>query len=378
MGGVSSNFSKEALEKFKELELISIEKFNSVFKQLQYGARDCEIILSTEDLWKGIDHDTYNAGSVDWTSFSVPEIRTETDLWDALDALEYVITEIENESPGTIGSASYDNLLQYIDNCHNNPDAALSQLFNLNQTFKTIYAYLGAYHNYEYDFSDLVRRQKLKDFDETGVLFREVVEQEKKGTAAPISQAGDHDQYVAYYGTESAYFLGQQYQGMVGLMYSLYGVSQSVNAIGNATRGIIQQRGALRIAITRHNILNRQVAELSSQLTWRSSAHGGGTAYRYITEGELQPIQKTGLLRGGLSGRTYFTKESYDSGAEAQSKLALGTKPTIRVEFRIFNNPVLKANGTLVQRDYGQPGGGTEFYTNNQVRIQLISVTPLK
>ncbi|MDR2653255.1 MAG: hypothetical protein LBC68_13280, partial [Prevotellaceae bacterium] len=62
----------------------------------------------------------------------------------------------------------------------------------------------------------------------------------------------------------------------------------------------------------------------------------------------------------------------------AQIKLALPNKPTIRIKFRIINNPTLLKNNTLVQPNFGMSGGGTEFMTVRPVKIQLIDWIILK
>lgn len=101
-------------------------------------------------------------------------------------------------------------------------------------------------------------------------------------------------------------------------------------------------------------------------------------AYRYITEGELGVIRSTNLLRGGRLGETYFTKDMYKSGKKAQSRLALPTTPTIRIEFKIVNNPKLINNGTKVLPAYGQAGKGSEFMTIDKVKVEPINWQILK
>ncbi len=96
--------------------------------------------------------------------------------------------------------------------------------------------------------------------------------------------------------------------------------------------------------------------------------------YRYITEGEIEPIRNTQLLRGGNPDATYFTKELYDNGLEAQQKLSLKQTPTYRVKFKVTNNPNLELNGTEVKPHYGQPGGGTEWMTYNKVKVRVIKI----
>ena len=108
------------------------------------------------------------------------------------------------------------------------------------------------------------------------------------------------------------------------------------------------------------------------------AAKGSGTAFRYVTQGEIQATRSTGLLRGGRAGKTYFTKDLYKSGVKAQQRLSLGGTPTHRLEFQILNKPNLLRNGTKVTPITGQPGLGSEFMTIDPVRIRLINVQPLR
>jgi hypothetical protein len=104
----------------------------------------------------------------------------------------------------------------------------------------------------------------------------------------------------------------------------------------------------------------------------------GTTGFRYMTEGELKAIQQSGMLRGGNPGKTYFTKDLYKSGAQAQQRLSLPTTPTLRVEFEILNNPTMRLNGSKVLPDFGMPGKGAEFMTTDPVKVRLINWQPLR
>lgn len=120
--------------------------------------------------------------------------------------------------------------------------------------------------------------------------------------------------------------------------------------------------------------------------TWRAVANTvvksivsqGGNAYRYMTEGELEAIQNTGLLRGGRAGETYWTKDLYKSALKAQDRLSLPSTPTLRVEFETINNPTLLKNGTKVLPNYGMRGQGAEFMTLDPMKIRLINWQPLR
>ena len=84
------------------------------------------------------------------------------------------------------------------------------------------------------------------------------------------------------------------------------------------------------------------------------------SAFRYMTDAELNAIKKTGLLRGGKTGETFFTKDLYKSASKAQERLALPSAPTLRTEFEILNNPQLLRNGSKVSPAFNQIGQGAE------------------
>lgn len=95
-----------------------------------------------------------------------------------------------------------------------------------------------------------------------------------------------------------------------------------------------------------------------------------------MTEPELSAVQETGILRGGISGDTFFTEQVYNTGAEAQSALSLKTAPTIRVDFTMVNDPVI-SGPQIVRPDYGYPGGGIESWSSDPIIVFLTSVTQL-
>lgn len=112
------------------------------------------------------------------------------------------------------------------------------------------------------------------------------------------------------------------------------------------------------------------------------AAKGGGSAFRYMSDAELQAIrygEGAGFLRGGRAGETYFTKDLYKSAAKASQRFGLENTPTLRVEFEILNNPTLLRNGTKVLPLKGlSGGGGAEFMTLDPVNVRLINWQPLR
>jgi hypothetical protein len=278
---------KDFIKYLQENTIYTRQHFEQTFTQLSCSGYD--IVFSETDLWKDIDRKTYNSASVDWTSYSLPEISNEDELYEALDRLEFIISEIKNDAPTAIAEKSYNNLIDYISECADDPEKALSNIPHLNQTFKTIHAYLGMYLNYEYSLSDLVVRHSLK---QQGDFWGVIKDSELRGEAAPVSSINGYSQYLAYYDTESAYFIGEKFQGMMGTIYALYGLSQGMNAMGGAARSISQHRATLKIAINRNNLLNTKI-QYSKILR---------NAENYIKRGRfVNEVEKIDLMGGQSS-----------------------------------------------------------------------------
>ncbi|WP_420209289.1 SpvB/TcaC N-terminal domain-containing protein [Candidatus Electronema sp. JC] len=102
----------------------------------------------------------------------------------------------------------------------------------------------------------------------------------------------------------------------------------------------------------------------------------GKTFYRSMSKAEALDIQKTGKLRGGKSGETFFTDSRFRSGDKAKDRLSLQERPEVQMEFQIKNNPSPTRNGTRVTPDYGGRGGGKEFMTTDPVEVEIINIQP--
>jgi len=99
--------------------------------------------------------------------------------------------------------------------------------------------------------------------------------------------------------------------------------------------------------------------------------------YRVMSKAELKSVEKTGMLRGGREGTTYFSDSKISSATKAQSRLSLPTKPEYSVEFKIVNKPKVEG-GTTVDPAYNQSGGGREYFTYDKVKVEIINAQPLK
>ena len=122
----------------------------------------------------------------------------------------------------------------------------------------------------------------------------------------------------------------------------------------------------------------KEGAQVAAEASVETATKGGGNAFRYMSQAELEAVQSTGLLRGGRAGETFFTKDLYKSAASAQNRLALPSSPALRVEFEILNNPTLLRNGTKVLPANGMMGKGAEFMTLDPVKVRLINWQPLR
>ncbi|QIN84612.1 hypothetical protein GBA63_19635 [Rubrobacter tropicus] len=110
----------------------------------------------------------------------------------------------------------------------------------------------------------------------------------------------------------------------------------------------------------------------------RSSPVAGRVFYRYMSRAEVEAVVRTGKLRGGRPGRTYWTTDLYGSPTEAKSRLALEYLPEARLEFRITSEPGLLLAGTRVEPDEDEPGGGTEYVSEESVEAEVVSVDYLE
>ena len=103
-----------------------------------------------------------------------------------------------------------------------------------------------------------------------------------------------------------------------------------------------------------------------------TSINNNKRLYRVMSEGELEAVKSTGMLRGGREGTTYFTDSYFRNANKAKSRLALPEKPSYIVEFEIKNNPNI-SGGTKVQPAFGEVGGGREYFTDDIVEVDIIN-----
>ncbi|MBQ9200710.1 MAG: hypothetical protein IJ141_11090, partial [Lachnospiraceae bacterium] len=102
------------------------------------------------------------------------------------------------------------------------------------------------------------------------------------------------------------------------------------------------------------------------------SGLGNKRIYRVMSEAELDAVKDTGMLRGGREGTTFFTDSYYKNASTAKSRLSLPEKPKYIMEFEIENNPKI-LGGTRVEPNFGELGGGREYFTNDLVKVKIIN-----
>jgi hypothetical protein len=104
----------------------------------------------------------------------------------------------------------------------------------------------------------------------------------------------------------------------------------------------------------------------------------GKVYFRYMSRAEAEVVRETGFLRGGVPGEVFWTDDRYESAPLAMSRLALGSLPEVRMRFRMLSNPRLVRDGTRILPDAEQPGGGTEYMSEEKVRVEVVAVDNLE
>ena len=96
---------------------------------------------------------------------------------------------------------------------------------------------------------------------------------------------------------------------------------------------------------------------------------------RYMSEAEAEAVGKTGLLRGGRPGKTYFTSNKYQKASSAKSKLGMDNSPEVRVDFELQKD--LQVSGPRrVDAPTKEPG--IEYWTDESVPAKILRKRPLR
>ncbi|MSP13295.1 MAG: hypothetical protein EXR62_10110 [Chloroflexi bacterium] len=107
-----------------------------------------------------------------------------------------------------------------------------------------------------------------------------------------------------------------------------------------------------------------------------ANARFQGSFSRYVSEGELNSIKETSLLRGGRPGNTYFTADRFSDSGEAMSRLALPTRTQFRVDFEIANAPAIQGPSRVQPwmkpfRPGFRQGLSMEYWSKDPIKVRL-------
>jgi len=202
------------------------------FKFYEYTEEDefyigYDIILANYDPWEGVP-EGYNRFTYDYTSFEIPSFENNEEvLLEQLDIFEdfftYVIANSEEKILKDDAVVELYNNLNYY---RAHPEIATQGMSyaTVRAELLSYYKLLGAYKKYSYSLKDLAMRKRLRDIDAGGRLLGAVYQYEKAGTAIPLNREDSYDQYLARYGTNSSYFLLQEFRGVYEVIESLSGL----------------------------------------------------------------------------------------------------------------------------------------------------------
>ena len=125
------------------------------------------------------------------------------------------------------------------------------------------------------------------------------------------------------------------------------------------------------------------ICAIGSLLAWSGSGYAtGGTEIveRAMSRAELAATRETGLLRRGREGTHYVSDAVNSSATRAQSRVALPTRPEVRVQLEVpsgrFSPP--SRVGPLDLPGGGRlPGGGMERTSTGSIPARVLGVDDL-
>jgi hypothetical protein len=94
---------------------------------------------------------------------------------------------------------------------------------------------------------------------------------------------------------------------------------------------------------------------------------------------ELEATMASNLLRGGRAGENFFTNAASLNAKRDQIRLGLdGPLRDYKMTFKIVDDTPVFGPTTAKAGRTGTPGGGSEFFTNTQTKIEILRVERLK
>ena len=216
----------------KEEQIFSEKTFKEHFKIIYsqadkpYYIRDIDILIANFNPWEGVP-EYYNAYSFDYTSFELPSLDNETVIEDLLSQVQSLLDSALKECPKCLTKEQITTLRKFIANrsSKEGKEFVLTHKLQERMNFMAAFQLLGAYDKYYYSVKDIQKRSFLADNHWLG----EITTKEKAGQASAIDIKEGYQQYVAYYDTNSAFFLGFQYLKMYGDLLDIAVANKAIN-----------------------------------------------------------------------------------------------------------------------------------------------------
>ncbi len=216
----------------KEEQIFSEKTFKEHFKIIYsqadkpYYIRDIDILIANFNPWEGVP-EYYNAYSFDYTSFELPSLDNETVIEDLLSQVQSLLDSALKECPKCLTKEQIATLRKFIANrsSKEGKEFVLTHKLQERMNFMAAFQLLGAYDKYYYSVKDIQKRSFLADNHWLG----EITTKEKAGQASAIDIKEGYQQYVAYYDTNSAFFLGFQYLKMYGDLLDIAVANKAIN-----------------------------------------------------------------------------------------------------------------------------------------------------
>jgi RHS repeat-associated protein len=96
------------------------------------------------------------------------------------------------------------------------------------------------------------------------------------------------------------------------------------------------------------------------------------TVQRWMSKGELDATQNTGLLRGGREGTHYVTDAANSDPLRARQRLALPQTPEVRATMEVPTDAL--SAPSKIRPAFNMPGGGMERTASGNVPVKIIRV----
>ena len=146
---------------------------------------------------------------------------------DLLSQVESLLDSALKECPKCLTKEQIATLKKFIANrsSKEGKEFVLTHKLQERMNFMAAFQLLGAYDKYYYSVKDIQKRSFLADNHWLG----EITTKEKAGQASAIDIKEGYQQYVAYYDTNSAFFLGFQYLKMYGDLLDIAVANKAIN-----------------------------------------------------------------------------------------------------------------------------------------------------